>query len=443
MKSNETNHKLSTLSITSIVVSLIIGMGIFKTPSLVAASSGTEFIFFTVWILGGFIAFAGAITFSEIGRRMPVTGAYYRIFAACYHPSVGFCINMLILIANAASLGIVALIGADYVGDFLFNKPPSSVFSVIISMLSVLLFYTLNLSGLKSTAMVQNLLTMIKVGLILMLITAVFGDYAVQPHGYEVGKVLIYDGKNGLYLLWLSLIPVCFTFGGYQQTINFGGEIKDVRHLSSGIFRGILIVLFLYLTLNFAYVQVIGFDQMKNASAIGAILFEAIFGKMGGKIFDLAMFLSVLAYVNVSLLMNPRIMVAMSKDNVLPAFIQQENSKTGAYVTALTIFSGLTMIIIFIGKGVDNILGFTMFLDSLGMCTAAFTLFILRKKGMGNNHLEAKSNRITPALAAFFVGLYALVALAVFVKSPFSAITGLFLIGVFLTIYFVEKMKLK
>jgi len=283
MKSNETNHKLSTLSITSIVVSLIIGMGIFKTPSLVAASSGTEFIFFTVWILGRFIAFAGAITFSEIGRRMPVTGAYYRIFAACYHPSVGFCINMLILIANAASLGIVALIGADYVGDFLFNKPPSSVFSVIISMLSVLLFYTLNLSGLKSTAMVQNLLTMIKVGLILILITAVFGDYAVQPHGYEAGKVLIYDGKNGLYLLWLSLIPVCFTFGGYQQTINFGGEIKDVRHLSSGIFRGILIVLFLYLTLNFAYVQVIGFDEMKMQVLSELFYLKQYLGKWEGK----------------------------------------------------------------------------------------------------------------------------------------------------------------
>lgn len=442
MVQQETNYRLSTFSITSIVVSLIIGMGIFKTPSLIAASSGTQTIFFLVWILGGIIAFSGAITFSEIGKRMPVTGAFYRIFAACYHPSIGFSINILILIANAASLGIVALIGTDYVGDFLFNRPPSSSFSIFVSILSILIFYTLNLAGLKSSSFVQNILTVIKVALILILITSIFGDYSVQPHGYEPGDILTFNGSNGLYLLWLSLIPVCFTYGGYQQTINFGGELNDLSNLSSGIFRGILIVLFLYLSLNFAYIQVIGFENMKNASAIGAILFEAIFGKMGAKIFDLAMFLSVLAYVNVSLLMNPRIMVAMSKDKVLPAFVQKIHPKTGSYFIALSIFAILTMIIIFIGKGVDNILGFTMFLDSLGMCTAAFTLFILRKRGIGHEYMKGNNNGYVPVLASFFVTLYALVAIAVFFKSPLSALTGLILLAIFLTIYFVEKMKL-
>lgn len=442
MAQQETNYRLSTFSITSIVVSLIIGMGIFKTPSLIAASSGTQTIFFLVWIIGGIIAFSGAITFSEIGKRMPVTGAFYRIFAACYHPSIGFSINILILIANAASLGIVALIGTDYVGDFLFNRPPSSSFSIFVSILSILIFYTLNLAGLKSSSFVQNILTVIKVALILILITSIFGDNSVQPHGYEPGDILTFNGSNGLYLLWLSLIPVCFTYGGYQQTINFGGELNDLSNLSTGIFRGILIVLFLYLSLNFAYIQVIGFENMKNASAIGALLFEAIFGKMGAKIFDLAMFLSVLAYVNVSLLMNPRIMVAMSKDHVLPAFIQKIHPKTGSYFIALSIFAILTMIIIFIGKGVDNILGFTMFLDSLGMCTAAFTLFILRKRGIGNEFMKGNSNRYVPILASFFVTLYALVAIAVFFKSLFSALTGLILLTIFLTIYFVEKMKL-
>jgi APA family basic amino acid/polyamine antiporter len=241
----------------------------------------------------------------------------------------------------------------------------------------------------------------------------------------------------------LSLIPVCFTYGGYQQTINFGGELKEVRNLSLGIFIGVVVVLFLYLMLNVAYVQVIGFEKMKNATAIGAVLFEAIFGKIGGKIFDITMFLSVLAYVNVSLLMNPRIMVAMSKDRVLPAFIQKVNAKTGAYFIALTLFSGLTMVIILIGKGIDNILGFTMFLDSLGMCTAAFTVFILRKKGIGDKYMQGGRTWYSSAMATFFVSLYALVALAVFVKSPWSALTGIFFIGIFLTIYFVEKIKLK
>jgi APA family basic amino acid/polyamine antiporter len=417
-------------------------MGIFKSPSLIAASSGTPLIFYLAWIAGGIIAFSGAITFSEIGRRMPETGAFYKIFAACYHPSIGFSINMLILIANAASLGIVALIGSDYLGDLLFGRPPTPTFSIFVSMCSILLFYTLNLAGLKSSSGVQNILTVLKVGLILILISSILGGNSAKPHGYDSGEVLIYQGSNGLYLLWLSLIPVCFTYGGYQQTINFGGEVKELGNLSTGIFRGILIVLFLYLTLNFAYIRVIGFENMKNASAIGAILFEAIFGKMGAKVFDIAMFLSVLAYVNVSLLMNPRIMVAMSKDGVLPAWIHKTHPGSGAYFMALSIFSVLTMAIVFLGKEVDNILGFTMFLDSLGMVTGAFTLFIMRKRNIGREHINGDSPRYLLVLAGFFVTLYALVALAVFFKSPLSALTGVLLLAFFLTIFFVEKIKL-
>jgi len=135
-------------------------------------------------------------------------------------------------------------------------------------------------------------------------------------------------------------------------------------------------------------------------------------------------------------------MVAMSKDKVLPSFIQKIHPKTGSYFIALSIFAALTMFIVFIGKGVDNILGFTMFLDSLGMCTAAFTLFVLRKKKIGNQYINGDNKWYVPVLASFFVTLYALVAIAVFFKSPISALIGVILLSIFLAIYFVDKMKL-
>ena len=89
-----------------IVVSLVIGMGIFKTPATIAAKSGTPLIFFSAWIIGGIIALFGALTYAEIGQRLPVMGGYYKVFAHCYHPGVGFTINVLILISNAASLAL-------------------------------------------------------------------------------------------------------------------------------------------------------------------------------------------------------------------------------------------------------------------------------------------------------------------------------------------------
>src|SRR5215467_12614431 len=110
-------NKLGLFDLTMIVISLVIGMGIFRNPASVAATSGNSSIFFLLWVAGGLMALCGALTYAEIGLRLPAMGGYYKIFAQCYHPAVGFTVNALILVCNAASLAVVALIGADYVSD--------------------------------------------------------------------------------------------------------------------------------------------------------------------------------------------------------------------------------------------------------------------------------------------------------------------------------------
>src|SRR3981189_1935989 len=107
------NVKLGFLHFWLIVVLLGMGMGIFRTPANVARHVPDTFLFFFTWIIGGVIAFCGALTYAEIGSRLPVTGGYYKIFSYGYHPSIAFAINCIILISNAASLTGVALIGAE------------------------------------------------------------------------------------------------------------------------------------------------------------------------------------------------------------------------------------------------------------------------------------------------------------------------------------------
>lgn len=167
-------EKLSLFSLTMIVVSLVIGMGIFKTPSTIAAKSGTETIFFAAWLIGGFIALCGALTYAEIGQRLPVVGGYYKIFAHCYHPSVGFTVNILILISNAASLAVIALIGADYVSDLLYGQPSGNLFNIVVASTTVGLFYGVNLLGLRTSSRTQNFLMIVKIALILLLISTFF-----------------------------------------------------------------------------------------------------------------------------------------------------------------------------------------------------------------------------------------------------------------------------
>lgn len=438
----KSKNLLSATDITLIVVSLVIGMGIFKNPAIVAASSGTETNFFLVWMVGGFIALCGALTYAEIGLRLPATGGYYKVFAECYHPSVGFSVNAIILISNAASLAVVALIGSDYVSDLIYGQPADTFFNVGVAIVAVILFFGVNLFGLRTSSDTQNVLIVIKVAAMIILIASIFKGISIETHGYDKNaKIFSLENNSPVTLFLISLIPTCFAYGGYQQTINFGGEVKRPGIIPKGIIIGIIVVILLYLLINVAYTQVIGFEKMKNATAIGALLCEVWFGKNGGKIFDALMFLSVLAYVNITLMSNPRVMYAMSKDKVLPKLFSYRHPKTEALVPGLAIMSALTIIITFFGKGVDNILNFTMFLDSIGMSTSAAALFVLRKRKKGALHATGLWNKITPALAAIFVFSYFLIAVAVVIKDVQAAIIGSGLLILFLILYFLFYHK--
>ncbi|MBM3413325.1 MAG: APC family permease [Bacteroidetes bacterium] len=432
------NKKLSLFDISLIVVSLVIGMGIFRVPASVAATSGTATIFFGVWIAGGLIALCGALTYAEIGKRLPAMGGYYKVFAECYHPAIGFSVNTIILISNAASLAIVTLIGADYVSDLLYGKPSGTFFNTGVAIAAVGIFYLVNLSGLKTSSRTQNFLTIAKLSMIVVLIASVLKGVTVAPHGYNTGDpAYALNDKSPWLLFLISLIPVSFAFGGYQQTINFGAEAKKPSGIPRGILIGIVIITLLYLSINLAYTKVIGYEPMKNATAIGALLCEAWFGKAGAKVFDGLMFLSVMAYVNVILLSNPRVMLAMSQDKVFPKLFGYRNEKTGAISNSLTIFALTTILISFFGKGIDPILNFSMFLDSIGMATSAAAIFILRKRQYASASISNKQeySALTPYVAGFFIVAYIAIATGVFLKDPKAAWTGTILFFVFLTIY--------
>ena len=100
---------LSLFDITMIVIGLVIGMGIFRTASDSARAAITPNVFFISWLVGGLVALCGALTYAEIGSRYPITGGYYKIFATCYHPSIAFAVNCIILISNAASLYLAVM----------------------------------------------------------------------------------------------------------------------------------------------------------------------------------------------------------------------------------------------------------------------------------------------------------------------------------------------
>src|SRR3954465_5980117 len=129
--------KLNLFDLTMIVIGLVIGMGIFRTSKDAAGAALTPSIFFIAWIVGGFVALCGALTYAEIGSRYPVTGGYYKVFSYAYHPSIAFALNCSILISNAASISGVALIGAGYI-THVFAPGAAQIVTQMIAIVAII-----------------------------------------------------------------------------------------------------------------------------------------------------------------------------------------------------------------------------------------------------------------------------------------------------------------
>ncbi len=436
--------KLNRFDMTMLMVSFVIGMGIFRTPVNVASHSPNQWVFFAAWVAGGLIAFCGALTYAEIGSRFPVTGGYYKIFSYAYHPSVAFGVNCIILISNAASLAAVALIGAEYISAVLFPVTYNrQVLQIIIAISCILIFYGVNLAGLKMSARAQNVLTIVKISMLLMLISAIFFAPATPSPALlqmEAGHPFLLEYIKAF---GLGLVAVSFTYGGYQQSINFGDEVEaPAKNVPLAIFMGILIIVSLYLAINYAYIRVIGFDQLKSAENISALMASHLFGSNAGKIISILLFFSVLAYVNAVLMSNPRVMQAMADEGVLPASFARRSKKHQVLITSLTLFASLSAFIVFWAETFDRILSFTIFLDCIGMALSAATLFILRKRqGKSGSHIY--NMKLYPLMPLIFIFAYIFVAVSIFIDTPYTALLGLAILGTFIGFYFIIKHKKK
>lgn len=437
-------NKLGIFDFTMIVVSLVIGMGIFRTPANVAAASPTPLIFFIAWFAGGLVALCGALTYAEIGSRLPVMGGYYKVFSYAYHPSIAFAINCIILVSNAASGAAVALVGSEYITSVIIPdaKDASYIQTVHISiaLAAIAIFYGVNMLGLRLSAKTQTVLTIIKIGLVLLLITPLFFVSSEAAATSSLITSSIDPGfKEYIKAFGIGLVAVSFTYGGYQQTINFGAEVdKPNRNIPRGIFMGIFIIITLYLTINYAYVHVIGFEELKTSKNIAAIMASKIFGVNAERILSMLLFLSVLAYINVLLLSNPRVMVAMSEDKILPAAFQKRNSR-GALTLALTIFAGLAAVIVFWAKEFDTLLSFTIFLDCFGMVLSAGSIFIIRKRTRHLNGTGIYSMKLYPLLPLIFMAAYSFVAISLLINETRLSLIGLGVLAGFIALYFVVK----
>jgi APA family basic amino acid/polyamine antiporter len=289
--------------------------------------------------------------------------------------------------------------------------------------------------------MVLNGLMLIKIALILLLISCVFVATGVDSHSITQSPLPV-EG-NPLKAFIMCFIPVFFTYGGYQHTINFGSDIANPsRTLPKSIFIGITVILVLYLAVNFSYFSVLGFDHLANTKTLASDMIGVLFGKTASVFLSLVMFLAVMAYVNVSILSNPRVYYAMAQDKVLPSIFMRVNAKTQVQEIGVLIFCGFIFITLFFMQSFQKILEYVMFFDSISLIAAAGAIFILRNRAKKNDTDESGifKLKLYPWLPGIYILVYTMVNISVFVsnKEAFGWGAVLFLSG-FPLFYLIRK----
>ncbi len=416
--------KLTTFDATMIVVSLIIGIGIFRTPAMVAAAAKTPTLFYAAWILGGLISFIGALTFAEIGGRFAKPGGYYKVVAENYGSGLAFMLNWTnVVILNGAGAAGVALIGAEYLTPIVFPGAAAagSMTVQVTAVVLILVLLVINYIGIKTGAWAQNVLSILKVGMIGILAAAAF----LSKKAPEGPAALPLD-RPWFLALGVAFIYVFYAYGGYQNTINFGADVHDAkRNVPRAIFFGILVVLACYLTINVAYVKTLGVPGIAGAKLVAAETARVTFGETGRLIVSLAIFLSAMGFLNVTLMQIPRVYYSMAEDRTLPAVFQKVNPKTQTQEFGLLFLGAIILVSIFLLRTFENIVNYVMFLDTITLAIVSSSVFFLRRKArLAREVYTGYRIPLYPVLPLIFVVFMLAIAANVLVTQTREALYG-------------------
>ncbi|MFN8012174.1 MAG: APC family permease [Holophagaceae bacterium] len=388
--------RLGTFDTAMVVFSLVVGIGIFRTPALVAGATGSRLLFFTAWIAGGLISLAGALVFAEIGSRHPRAGGYYRVVADCYSPALAFMLNWAQALMQGAGAAGVAFIGAEYLAPLVLPAAwlgPRATLPLACALMLVLL--VLNFLGIRSGARTQNVLSVLKIALMLALAALAFALAPAAPAAAARPAA----ASPWAPRLAAALVPCFYAYGGYHMTMNLGADVKDARRrFPLAITAGMLTVVALYLLLNLAYARTLGIDGVAGARLVAAALAKAALGPRGEAAVSLAIFLSAAGFVNATILQMPRNFYAMAQDGVLPRAFLKVNPRTQTLEAGLLFFGATMLLPAFLLGSFEKLLSYVIFTDALTLVVVASTLFALRRRGAGDGGFTVPGHPFLPAL---------------------------------------------
>ena len=306
-------RRLGLFSATMAVVGGIIGGGIFRTPAAVAARVGSAELVLGAWTIGGIIALIGALCYAELGNRLPRAGGGYVYLREAWGALPAFMYGWaLLLVIATGAIAAVAVTFADY-ALALTGLPASLTAPVAVTAIVVLA--GINYVGVTPGALTVNVLTVLKLLALAVLVGA--GLLLALPPEQASVAAPVPAPASPFIAMGAALVPILFTFGGWQQT-NFIAEeiVAPERTLPRALVLGVLIVVAVYVLANLAYLRVLGLEGLARSAAPAADTMRALLGPAGGTFIALGIAISTFGFLDLVILVTPRVLQAMAADGV-------------------------------------------------------------------------------------------------------------------------------
>lgn len=410
-------RRLGLFDATMIVMGGIIGSGIFMNPSVVALQVHTPLLILGAWVLGGLFALIAAFIWAELAALRPDVGGQYAYLREAFHPGLAFLYGwVLLLVVQTGGMAAVAVTFARYFVELTYLPISSPILAaIVLATLTVI-----NCLGVRAGSTVQSILMVLKILAIAMLVVCgfLFASRSENPSA-------LLDRPPSLDLLTAfgaALVPVIFSYGGWQTATFIAGEIKEPRkNLPRGLILGVIGVVVLYLAANVVYVSVLGTTELAASSAPASEVMRRALGDFGARLIAAGIAISTAGFLSQSMLTAPRVYFAMAKDGLFFNVVGMVHPRTRAPIVAIALQGLLAIVIALLGT-YERILNYVVSVDTIFFGLTACCIFVFRKR-----EPAAVVNRVPghPVTTILFIAVCWLVVINTVYRYPENTLIGI------------------
>ncbi len=341
----------------AVVVGVVIGVGIFKTPALVAANVDSEISFLLIWLLGGLISFLGAVCYAELATAYPHPGGEYYYLTRSWGKEIALLFAWARLsVMQTGSIALLAFVFGDYCSQLV---PMGDRGSAIYAALAVITLTGINAMGIQPSKWLQNWLTAAK---LLGLLFVFFAGLTVTSDSSGVASLwegtsltssatpMVSSASNPESSYGLAMIFVLLTFGGWSEAAYLSAEIQDVKQNMVRVLIGSIgAIALIFLLVNFAYLKGLGLNAIANSEVVATDLMRQVLGESGAQFISLVIAVSALGAIQGTIFTGARTNYALGQDWKLFSWLGRWDERTQTPLNALMIQGAITLALILLG----------------------------------------------------------------------------------------------